>query len=172
MNTLHRSMCAVALLVAQVAVISPAHSAELALPREGWASWQVAAIEDAPAWCCWSNWRNRDASPTACRLDDAEGFGVGDRDTTTDAVKVYARVTGGKIDRLQALSATCPVETKTPIHELGSVANDDSARWLIAQAKQGGADAGKHRPIGESALAALAIHRGDFARDALADILA
>jgi len=168
MNTLHRSMCAVGLLITQAAVISPAYPADLALPREGWVSWQVAATENAPAWCCWGDGRNRDASPKACRLDDTEGFGVGDRDATTDTVKVYARVSGGKIDRLQALSATCPVETKTPVHELGSVANDDSARWLIAQAKHGDADPGKHRSIGESALAALAIHRGDFARDALA----
>ena len=54
MKTLHRSMCTVALLVA---VISPAQSAELKLPREGWVSWQVAAVENAPAWCCWSDWR-------------------------------------------------------------------------------------------------------------------
>jgi HEAT repeat protein len=170
MNTLHRSMCAVALLVA---VISPAQSAELKLPREGWASWQVSAVENAPAWCCWNDWRDRNASPS-CPLDSSFGFGsddfgVGSRDETTDVVKVYARVTDGKIDRLQALSATCAVEAATPIQDLGRVANDDSARWLITQAQQRGADRIKDRPIGESALAALAMHRGDFARNALAE---
>ena len=155
--------------IAARASLSPAHAAELALPREGWVSWQVAAVEGAPAWCCWSNWRR----PVMLRprLSDwmtmkASASATATR--TTDTVKVYARVTGGKIDRLQALSATCPVETKTPVQELGSVAADDSARWLIAQAKQGVLKRVKHRSIGESALAALAMHRGDFARDALA----
>jgi len=168
MNIIHRSMPAVALLLTQ-AFISQAHSAELKLPREGWTSWQVAAVEGAPAWCCWNNWQDRDVSRMPCKLDgSSNGYGTRD-DEKTDTVKVYARLAGGKIDRLQVLSATCPVETKTPIQELGSVAADDSARWLIAHAKQSGADAATHRPLGESALAALAMHRGDLARDALAE---
>lgn len=168
MSTIYRSMRALALVLAPWAVFSQAHCAEVKLLREGWTSWQVPAVENAPAWCCWSSWRIPDAAPVACKLDSAEGFGVGDRDTTTDTVKVYARITDGKIDRLEVLSATCPVETKTPIQELSDVAADDSARWLIARAKQGGGDAGARREIGESALATLAIHRGDLARDALA----
>ena len=60
---------------------------------------------------------------------------------TTDAVKVYARMTGGKLDRLQALSATCPVESTTPVQPLGDVSTDDSTRWLVAQVKQDGKDA-------------------------------
>ena len=168
MNIIHRSMPAVALLLTH-AFISQAHSAELKLPREGWTSWQVAAVDSAPAWCCWNNWQDRDASRMSCKLDgSSNGYGTRD-DEKTDTVKVYARLAGGKVDRLQVLSATCPVETKTPIQELGSVAPDDSARWLIARAKQSGADAVTHRPLGESALAALAMHRGDLARDALAE---
>ena len=168
MNIIHRSMPAVALLLTH-AFISQAHSAELKLPREGWTSWQVAAVDGAPAWCCWNNSQDRDASRMSCKLDgSSNGYGTRD-DEKTDTVKVYARLAGGKIDRLQVLSASCPVETKTPIQELGSVAPDDSARWLIARAKQSGADAVTHRPLGESALAALAMHRGDLARDALAE---
>jgi hypothetical protein len=169
MNIIPRSLRAIAVVLAPFALLSPTHSAELKLPSEGWASWEVAAVEGAPAWCCWSSWRSRDSSPVTCKLDEPEGFGVGDRDTSTDAVRVYARVSGGKIDRLQALAASCPVETRTPIHELGSVSVADSAHWLIARVKQVGSDATKPRPIGESALAALAMHRGDLARDALAE---
>jgi hypothetical protein len=170
MSTIYRSMPAIALVVAQLAIDSPAYSAELALSRDGWTSWQVAAVDGAPAWCCWSNWHDREVSPMSCKLDGKPGgYGTRDRDATTETVKVYARTSGGKIDRLQVLSATCPVETNTPIHELGSVAAGDSARWLIARARQSGSDAVTHRPIGESALAALAMHRGDLARDALAE---
>jgi HEAT repeat protein len=80
---------------------------------------------------------------------------------------VYAHVTAGKVDRLQALSAGCPVETQTPVQELGEVAVDDSSRWLVEQARQNGIGTSHHHSLGESALAALAVHRGKFALDAL-----
>jgi hypothetical protein len=164
MNALHRSM----LFLAPMAILAQAHAATPVLPREGWVSWQVAAVDSAPAWCCWSSWRDGDASPMACPLDRDDGFGVGDRDSTTDTVKVYARTSGGKIDRLQVLSASCPVETRTPVQELEGVTADDSARWLSVRATEGAPDADKHRSIGEHALAALAMHRGVVAGDALA----
>ena len=63
----------------------------------------------------------------------------------------------------------CPVEAKTPIHDLGNVATDDSARWLIALSKRS-ADAAMSDDFGENVLAALAMHRGDVAQDALAAI--
>ena len=163
MKYLHRSIPAFLLL--QVLGVAPALSAELQLPREGWVSWQVPAVDNAPAWCCWDDSRGRDGSPKACQLERSEGFGIGSRDKTTDAVKVYARLNGGKVDRLQALSAGCPVETKTPIQELGEVSSDDSARWLITQAKQAGGESTQYH--GESVLAALALHRGNLALDAL-----
>jgi HEAT repeat protein len=47
------------------------------------------------------------------------------------------------------------------------VAPEDSIRWLVAQAKQDRRDAATGQPIGENALAALAMHRGDPARDAM-----
>jgi hypothetical protein len=130
-------------------------------------SWQVPAVDNAPAWCCWDNRHGGNHSPKACALDNSDGFGIGDRDTTTDAVKVYARVANGKVDRLQALSAGCPVETKTPIQELGEVAVDDSVRWLVTQGKQDGTGSVRHGSIGESALAALALHRGNLALNSL-----
>jgi hypothetical protein len=65
------------------------------------------------------------------------------------------------------LSAGCPVETKTPIQDLGEVAADDSARWLVGQARQEGTELAEHRPVVQHALAALALHRGNLALDAL-----
>ena len=128
------------------------HAAELTLPRDGWTSWQVAAVEGAPDLCCWSSWDDRDASRKACALDDDRGnFGSRDH-ATTDAVRVYARLAGGKVERLRVFSATCPVEAKTPIHELGNVATDDSARWLIALSKSS-ADATRSDDFGENVLA-------------------
>jgi hypothetical protein len=118
----------------------------------------VSAVDGAPDWCCWGDSGNlRDAPRTSCRLDvDNDSYGSRDH-ATTDAVRIYARTVGGTIDRFRVLSATCPVETATPVRDLGRVAEDDSARWLVELAKQR-----------NDVLPALAINRGDLARDALA----
>ena len=139
------------------------------MPADGWSSWEVAAVDDAPAWCCWNDGHTaRGGSWTSCKLDGNDG-GFGNRDDeTTDTVRIFARTAGGKVDRLRTLSASCPVEAATPIHDLGTVAEDDSARWLIDLGKQAELGTVKRHRIGDNVLAALAIHRGNFARDTLA----
>ena len=158
-----------ALCLAGLALTSPVHSAELTLPRDGWASWEVQAVEGAPAMCCWSNWDDRVASRKACRLDENPGhFGTRDHETT-DAVRVYARTAGGKIERLRVLAASCPVETATPIQHLDNVATDDSTLWLIGLARRG-AEAGMSEDVQENVLVGLAMHRGDMAQNELSAI--
>ncbi|HEY6123131.1 MAG TPA: HEAT repeat domain-containing protein [Steroidobacteraceae bacterium] len=159
----------VALSFAALTVTSQAFAAELTLPRDGWTSWQVAAVEGAPDLCCWSSWDDANPMRTACALDDNRG-NSGSRDhTTTDAVRVYARVAGGKVERLRVFSASCPVKADTEIQPLGNVSEDDSARWLVKLFKSG-ADWIKHEDSRESLLTALALHRGDFAFNELAAI--
>jgi hypothetical protein len=166
MNTNYRRM---ALLALAVAALMPAEAAEPRLPRDGWASWQVPAVEGAPAWCCYGSWKDHDDTPMTCRLDGSQqGYGTRDDHKTTDTVKVYVRSAGGKIDRVQVLAASCPVETRTPVQPI-DVAADDSARWLTGQVKESRTDAITGQPIGEGALAALAMHRGDLARDAMTE---
>jgi hypothetical protein len=158
-----------------LALAPQARAAELALARDGWTSWEVAAVDDAPDWCCWSenSWSDsrgfRNAPPRPCRLDSRQQvFGSHD-DSTTDAVRVYARTAAGSIDRLRVFSATCPVDASTPIRDLGMVAQDDSARWLIDLARQQNSGTANKR-LQEDVLAALAVNRGDLARDELAGI--
>jgi HEAT repeat protein len=128
----------------------------------------VPAVAGAPAACCWQGWSGA-AQRMACKLDErSDGFHTRDRETT-ESVKVYARVTGGKLDRLRALAADCPVESKTPIQELTGVSADDSAGWLVAQLKQIGADMTARHSLTEQSLAALAMHRGDLAGKALGE---
>jgi hypothetical protein len=167
MNPIYRPIRIVALAFA-CALTPQAKAAEPKLPRDGWVSWQLPTVDDAPAWCCFNGWSPSDASRTACKIDAGrDGYNIRDKDETTDAVKVYVRSTGGKIDRLQVLSAACPVETRTPVQQLGDVSNDDSARWLIARVRQEEKDVVTDRPIAEHALAALAMHRGELAGTAL-----
>jgi hypothetical protein len=155
-----------------LALASPVPAAELTLPRDGWASWQVQAVEDAPVWCCWKDWQSPHDVTTPCQLDEDRGS-VGNRDdATTDSVRVYARMSGGKIERLRTLAASCPVEAATPIRDLGGLATglttDDSARWLIAFLER--PEAGANHDLQEKALAALAMHHGDRAQRALAEV--
>jgi hypothetical protein len=164
------SLRAAALCLGSLALGPHAWSAGLMLPHDGWASWEVPAVDETPDWCCWSSWQDRNASRRACRLDNRrDGYGARG-DATTEIVRVYARVTDGKVDRLRVLSAACPIETAMPIRELGRVAVDDSVRWLIDLAKQTSSDAVTRQRVGDDVLAALAVHRGDRARNALAAV--
>ena len=166
MKSAYRWISTGALCLASLALEPKVFAAELTLPRDGWVSWQVAAVDGAPDWCCWKSSNNfrdknfREAPHTACRLDGKQDS-WGNRDNeTTDQVRIYARTAGGKLDRLRVLSVTCPAEAATPIRDLGTVTENDSARWLVGLAKQ----------KNEDVLTALAINRGDVARDALSDI--
>jgi hypothetical protein len=153
--------------LAGLALSSPTLAVELTPPPEGWASWQVPAVEDARDMCCWNGMKPGTASRSACNLDDQRG-NMGNRDDTkTDALRVYARMAGGKVERLRVLSATCPVDSATPIRDLGNVEADDSARWLIALSRR--ADTMKEDSR-ENVIAALAMHRGAVAYDELASI--
>jgi hypothetical protein len=165
MKSAYRWISTGALCLASLALEPKVFAAELTLPRDGWVSWQVAAVDGAPDWCCWSNSNNfrdnfRDAPRTACKLDGKQDSWGNRDDETTDQVRIYARTAGGKLDRLRVLSVTCPVQAATPIRDLGTVTENDSASWLVGLAKQ----------KNEDVLTALAINRGDVARDALSGI--
>jgi HEAT repeat protein len=161
MKSAYRWISSGALCLASLALEPKVFAAELTLPRDGWVSWQVAAVDGAPEWCCWSHSNNlRNAPRTACKLDGKQDSWGNRDDETTDQVRIYARTAGGKLDRLRVLSVTCPAEAATPIRDLGTVAENDSARWLVGLAQQ----------KNENVLTALAINRGDVARDALSDI--
>jgi len=143
-------------------IAAKARAADLPLPRDGWASWQVEAVEGAPDTCCFASWDERAPQPKSCNLDGKErGYGSRD-DRKTDAVRVYAKLANGKVQKLRTLAAACPVEAKTPIQQLDSVSTDDSARWLLSL-KRTDLD---H----DDWLHSLAVHRGDLAFNALKDL--
>jgi hypothetical protein len=164
MNLSRKTMWAAAFAITGV---MPSHAAEPRLPRDGWVGWQIPAVDGAPAWCCYGNWQ--DATPSTCDLDTDRGYGAREKGVTTDAVKVYVRSAGGKIDRVRVLAASCPVQSRTPVQPLADVSTDDSARWLTTLAKREGTDAVTGEPITRDALAALAMHPGALARDAMSE---
>jgi hypothetical protein len=163
-----RRMSIVGVCLASFAFSSPGAAAGIEIPAEGWASWEVAAVDGAPDMCCWNGMKPGTAARSACRLDDQRG-NLGGRDNlTTDAVRVYVRVASGKVDRVRTLSATCPVEAATPVRDLGSHDADDSARWLIANVRRAGTTT--HESSRGNALEALGMHRGEVAHGELATV--
>jgi hypothetical protein len=168
MRAVARVTGAAALLICTI--VQPARAADLELPADGWSSWEVPAPEGTPFWCCWSSWNDRADSREPCKLDERPtGYGTRRDHETTDAVRVYAHQAGGKLDRLQVLAAACPVNTRTPVSDIAGVPTDDSARWLITQAKRDAVDKSTRESTVQQALAALAMHRGQLAGKALAD---
>ena len=160
----------VAMALVSPALVSHASGADLKPPRDGWAGWEVPAVEGAPFYCCWNNWDDRKDARTPCKLDAHRSYGTRDDDGTTDAVTVYARFKDGKVEKLKAVASACPVETSTPVQKLGNVAADDSVRWLMAQARQAGAKSFAHDSVLEHSLAAIGLHRGDVAGKELASL--
>lgn len=170
MNILKHSLRLGACVVASCLPIT-ADAAEPKLPTEGWVSWEVPAVKDAPAWCCFSGgFEDGNTAAATCRLDESSGQSVGSRDNaTTDAITVYARVSNGKLELLRTLAASCPVETRTPVSAAASVTADDSARWLSRMVLEQAADANEDHGLGDKALASLALHGGAVAKDSMSD---
>ena len=110
----------VAMALVSPALVSHASGADLKPPRDGWASWEVPAVEGAPFNCCWNNWDDRKDARKPCKLDAHQSYGTRDDDGTTDAVTVYARLKDGKVEKLKAVASSCPVEASTLSHRAPS----------------------------------------------------
>jgi hypothetical protein len=162
-------MGALASCMVSTAFATQALAAGLTLSSDGWVSWEIPAVDDAPDWCCWS-WNSADAGRQTCHIDRAREGYSNREDATTESIRVYARFAAGKIDRLRALSATCPVKAETEIRDLGVVAADDSARWLASLAQEIERDIVTRHHVGDDVLPTLAVHRGPIAFDALSAI--
>ncbi len=160
------------------AMFSYAASAGLSMPRDGWVSWQVPAVADAPNWCCFGDWRKGNHNPEkeTCQLDGADhGYGTSannGRSETTDSIRVYARFDGGKLAKLRAFAASCAVKANSVITSLENISVEASAKWLVDFVKANVATQPSKARTGTSSsdvMAALAMHQGNTARDALTD---
>lgn len=170
------ALCAASVIVIASAPCVSVAAEPLNLPRDGWASWDVPAVEDAPAWCCFSDWQQRKAQNGRCDLDGKNhGFGSNDN-ARTDTVRVYAKLVGGKVERLRALAPTCEVTSASPIEHLGKRNADDSSRFLgnlLARTLPASEDLEikartPERELYRNMLSAVAQHRGDAALNVLA----
>ena len=93
----------------------------------GWSSWSSKAAVNARNWCCFETMGN---TPKRCNLD-ARSQSYGSRDhSTTEQIRLYAKVESGKLTQLRVFGASCPVDSNTPIQELGALDAKLSLRWL------------------------------------------
>jgi hypothetical protein len=138
-----------------------------AFPVDGWYTWQVAAVDNAPSWCC-VDWNRGRSTAVACDLDGNDfnfgNFGDyaddGSRVPDVGQVQVYALISGGKSARVRAMSPACPVESHGPITDFGPVEPAASLGWLKHQL----------RDDDSNALAAIAVHRGPEALAFVTDL--
>jgi HEAT repeat protein len=143
--------------------------AELNPPRDGWATWDVPAVADTPAWCCFGGDGSARRSPV-CRLDGGRS-GYSSRDgETTDTIRLYARFIDGKLSRLRALAPSCEIESSSTAQVLAHVSVDDSARWLIGLLDATRDAIGIGRRQRTDVMASLAAHRTQLAQDTLVQL--
>lgn len=144
--------------------------------KQGWVSWDTQAVQQAPAWCCFSEYSQGAAQPARCDLD-GKFSGFGSRDgARSDTVRIYARMKDGQIDRLRAYAPGCEVQAAGGVQHLGEQPSKDSAGLLARLLKKSatgdvaGQDRGASRSddLYRNALAALALHRDSSALDVLA----
>jgi len=134
---------------------------------DGWVAYRVPMVAEAGDPCCYS-WRAGSPSNSGCDLDGNHwSFGSDDNHrphTRSDALAMYVHFAHGDIDRVRAVSASCPVKSQGDIRWIDSADAAQSVKllssWLAANKGVHGED--------DNALAALAYHVEASATTALA----
>jgi len=156
------------LLVACVvfAVDLVAHSATFLPESDGWHSWEVPAGAQGARACCYNFRNDVMGERTGCRLGPgSDGVTLNDDcEPLSDTLRVYVFRDGGKVREIRALSAACPVETKSAIKAKGAMDAEASIAWLVQQAQSG-------TSIAEDAVTALAMHADEVALPALQSLI-
>jgi hypothetical protein len=131
------------------------------LPSNGWASWQVPTFTNSRAWCC----LELDIT-TACKLDDRNSGFASHDGKTTDAMRIYAHFSGGKLDHVRTLSADCAVQSAGAIRNL-SLSEEVSVDWLAGVLDDKSQTA---KDLRTEVMMALSAHRAPQATRALIGI--
>ena len=158
--------------LALLMIVGAAESAESTLAKrlaekDGWVVYSVPMAADAGAPCCYE-FHGKRATRTGCDLD-GKSWGINvlgemPGQPASDSLDVYLRVEHGRVDRVRALAASCPVPGADAMRRLDGVEPGDSIAVLagLAMAPKGAAD-----DI-DADLAAIAFHAAPAATPALA----
>jgi HEAT repeat protein len=160
-----------ALHAAAAPAAEPGLQARLA-QQDGWVAYHVPMAADVGEPCCFSSWRGKSPKAAGCDLDGRNwSFGSDDEHRTAadDAtLAMYVRIEHGKIERVRAVAAACPVKSAGEIRWIENVDPVQSvnllSRWIE--------DAKGAKDRGDYALPALAYHAEASATRALAALAA
>jgi len=138
--------------------------------QDGWVGYQVALNADGGVPCCY-NWHGKHSTATGCELEGGEwNLGMDDNASrpaagSADALDVFIRVAHGKVDRIRAYAASCPVRGREQARWLDNVDAKDSIALLTSEAS-----AATSRKDDDEALLAMALHADASATAALAGL--
>ncbi|HSE12949.1 MAG TPA: HEAT repeat domain-containing protein [Rudaea sp.] len=169
MNIFHRTLSPLALLViAGSASASEADLAKRIAQQDGWIAYQVPMIADAGVPCCFE-WHDKRAHRGECDLE-GRNWNIGTNDgeraqAVSDTLDVYLRVAHGRIEKVRAFAATCPVRDADKVHWLDGVEARPSIVLL-----GGVAAATTSQDIADNAIAAVALHADVAATPALGEL--
>jgi HEAT repeat protein len=136
------------------------------IASDGWVAYRVPMVAGADAPCCYVI-RDGAATRTRCNLDARSwSFGSDRHDPAAaidGALAVYLRVELGRIERVYAVSGSCPVQPANTVRWIDPVDPASSIAMLSSLLDRNSAgDPDDH------GLVALAYHRGDSATRLLA----
>ena len=119
---------------------------------DGWHSWEVPAGTSGRRACC-HKMHSGEVVTAGCRLGGGSGGVTIDSDCepASDLLRVYVFVADGDVSEIRALSAGCPVETATPVRDLGRPPVTESIAWLDRHAVSGSG-------LADDAVVAIALH--------------
>ncbi|NNF16942.1 MAG: HEAT repeat domain-containing protein [Gammaproteobacteria bacterium] len=162
-HSVNNSMLKTATILTLAWFVSVAHAEhhELNFSNNGWHSWRVTAIDDAPNWCC-GVWQNDTLVREQCDLDNhnyAHGTPNAHAQTVAgepNEMQIYVRMQDGKAQDIRTLSHSCRVTAEEPVRNLGKRDSSTSLAWLKSQLHP-------RQSTASDVLAAIAIHAGKAA---------
>ena len=123
--------------------------------RDGWVAYNVPMIAGVDGPCCY-NVRAGTATRKGCELDKRSWNVTNDSDDSPAArdgmLSVYLKIEHGRVERVRALGASCPVQTAGAVRWIDSVESASSIAMLSSLLDRNSRDAG------EPSLMALAYH--------------
>jgi len=149
-------------LLIVVSLISLSAKAQISgMTNDGWHTWRVAAVNNAPEMCCF-RWNQGTATRQGCNLDSRSGGFSTSSDVidVSKGLQVFVRLDDGDVAEIRALSASCPVTSDEPIVDLGPVTDAASVAWL-------GNYIQPDSELASAAIAAVSVHIGEEAVELL-----
>jgi len=137
--------------------------------QDGWISYAVPMAVGAGSPCCYEFQGTRVAR-IGCDLD-GRSWGVTTNDhspvgTASDTLDVYLRVAHGRIDKVRAFAASCPVRDADRVHQLDAV----EPRSSIALLTELAAATTTAEEEADAEVAAVAMHADATATSALSEL--